>query len=351
MTMSGDKKPQEGQDTQGTQADFSHWQLPDVTPTVDEPKENMFGRIAPQKAAKAVDEPVMPPTLEEIESIRAEAEAEGFAQGQAAGIAKGLEEGRLQGLEQGHEEGYRQGEAQGMEAGLTEAKQTIAQFEALMQQLSMPLSLLDTEIEQALVQLSMTLAKAVIGHELKTHPEHILAALRQGVDALPLKEEGAHLRLHPDDLAIVERLYESAQLTRNRWELEADPTLSRGECIVSNSRSRVDMGLEHRIKAVFDKLVASEERLEQQRLQQLAAMEKVSEPQPQDGEAAQGGHKVTDSQETDSQATDSQETDTQETKSQAAVDTSTQLELGEQPIPSDAPQETSPDEDTSKPTT
>ena len=346
MTMSGDKKAQEGHDTQGTQADFSHWQLPDVTPSVDEPKENMFGRIAPQKAAKPVDEPVMPPTLEEIESIRAEAEAEGFAQGQAAGMAKGLEEGRLQGLEQGHEEGYRQGEAQGMEAGLTEAKQTIAQFEALMQQLSMPLSLLDTEIEQALVQLSMTLAKAVIGHELKTHPEHILAALRQGVDALPLKEEGAHLRLHPDDLAIVERLYESAQLTRNRWELEADPTLSRGECIVSNSRSRVDMGLEHRIKAVFDKLVASEERLEQQRLQQLAAMEKVSEPQPQDAEAVQGGHKVTDSLETENQ-----ETNTQEAKSQAAVDSSTQVEQGEQPIPGDVPQETSPDEDTSKPTT
>ncbi|QYJ98916.1 flagellar assembly protein FliH [Shewanella alkalitolerans] len=337
MTMSGDKKPQEGQSVQSTQADFSHWQLPDVTPVVHEPKENMFGRIAPQKAAKAVDEPVMPPTLEEIESIRAEAEAEGFAQGQEAGMAKGLEEGRLKGLEQGHEEGYRQGEAQGMEAGLAEAKQTIAKFEALMQQLSMPLSLLDTEIEQALVQLSMTLAKAVIGHELKTHPEHILTALRQGVDALPLKEQGAHLRLHPEDLAIVERLYESAQLTRNHWELEADPTLSRGECIVSNSRSRVDMGLEHRIKAVFDKLIASEQRLEQQRLQQLAAMEKVPEHQNQnqdlDGDAAQAGL------ETDSQASEPQQTQ--------VVDAS-QVAPSEQIAP-EAPQETSPDEDTSKP--
>ncbi|QYJ88742.1 flagellar assembly protein FliH [Shewanella halotolerans] len=341
MTMSGDKKPQEGQGVHTTQADFSHWQLPDVTPVVNEPKENMFGRIAPQKAAKPIDEPVMPPTLEEIESIRAEAEAEGFAQGQEAGMAKGLEEGRLKGLEQGHEEGYRQGQAQGMEAGLAEAKQTIAKFEALMQQLSMPLSLLDTEIEQALVQLSMTLAKAVIGHELKTHPEHILAALRQGVDALPLKEQGAHLRLHPEDLAIVERLYESAQLTKNHWELEADPTLSRGECIVSNSRSRVDMGLEHRIKAVFDKLIASEQRLEQQRLQQIAAMEKLPEHQDQnqdqnqdlDGDAAQAGL------ETDSQASDPQQTQ--------AVDAS-QVAPSDQIAP-EAPQETSPDEDTSKP--
>ncbi|MCG9713234.1 flagellar assembly protein FliH [Shewanella insulae] len=341
MTMSGDKKGREGQGEHTNQADFSHWQLPDVTPVAEEPKENMFGRTAPQKAAKQVDEPVLPPTLEEIESIRAEAEAEGFAQGQEAGLAKGLEEGRLKGLEQGHEEGFRQGEAQGMEVGLAEAKQTINQFEALMQQLSMPLSLLDTEIEQALVQLSMTLAKAVIGHELKTHPEHILAALRQGVDALPLKEQGAHLRLHPEDLAIVERLYESAQLTKNHWELEADPTLSRGECIVSNSRSRVDMSLEHRIKAVFDKLIASEQRLEQQRLQQVAAMEKVPENQPQDGDAAQ------DSLEVESQTTDSLTGDSQQS---ASVDASPQVAPSEQSAP-EAHQETNSDENTPKPTT
>ncbi|WP_281213327.1 flagellar assembly protein FliH [Shewanella insulae] len=341
MTMSGDKKGREGQGEHTNQADFSHWQLPDVTPVAEEPKENMFGRIAPKKAAKQVDEPVLPPTLEEIESIRAEAEAEGFAQGQEAGLAKGLEEGRLKGLEQGHEEGFRQGEAQGMEAGLAEAKQTISQFEALMQQLSMPLSLLDTEIEQALVQLSMTLAKAVIGHELKTHPEHILAALRQGVDALPLKEQGAHLRLHPEDLAIVERLYESAQLTKNHWELEADPTLSRGECIVSNSRSRVDMSLEHRIKAVFDKLIASEQRLEQQRLQQVAAMEKVPENQPQDGDAAQ------DSLEVESQTTGSLTGDSQQSES---ADASPQVAPSEQSAP-EAHQETNSDENTPKPTT
>ncbi|WP_428637220.1 flagellar assembly protein FliH [Shewanella sp.] len=318
MSNADDKKTPH---TSGSsQADFSHWQLPDVTPVIEEPKENMFGRFDAQKEKKPLDEPVMPPTLEEIESIRAEAEAEGFAQGKEAGFAQGLEEGRLQGLEQGHQEGYRQGEEQGLASGLAQAQQNVAQFEAIMQQLSAPLSLLDTEIEQALVQLSMTLAKAVIGHELHTHPEHILAALRQGVDALPLKEQGAHLRLHPEDIAIVERLYESTQLTKNHWELESDPTLSRGECIVSNSRSRIDMGLEHRIKAVFEGLVQSEQRLEQQRLQQIAAMEKMPEA------------------------------DSAEPGSQPSVIESSDSEPADDTASSDAPQETSQDEDPSKPT-
>lgn len=255
-------------------ADFSHWQLPDVTVVDTTVKENLFGRSAAVKEAVEVEQQVLPPTLVEIETIRAEAETEGFEQGQQQGYQEGLEKGRLSGLEQGHQEGFSQGEEQGYQHGLTQAQQQVQQFEALMQQLVAPLSLLDTEIEQSLVNLSMTLAKAVIGHELQVHPEHVLAALRQGIDALPLKEQGVNVRLHPEDVTLVEQLYGSAQLQKNRWEIESDPSLRRGECIISNDRSRVDMGLENRIKAVFENLVHSESHLEQQKLQQQQTLAK-----------------------------------------------------------------------------
>lgn len=265
-------------------ADFSHWQLPDVTVVEESPTENLFGRTAAKREITEVEHQVLPPTLAEIEAIRAEAEAEGFEQGQQQGYQEGLEKGRLTGLEQGHEEGYNQGKEQGCQQGLLDAQQSVKQFESLMQQLVAPLALVDIEIEQSLLNLSMTLAKAVIGHELKTHPEHILAALRQGVDALPLKEQGIHIRLHPDDLQIVEQLYDAQQLQRNRWEMESDPSLNPGECIVNNTRSTVDMGLETRIKAVFENLVQSDTHLEQQKIQQQQEMAqqssraKVSEP-------------------------------------------------------------------------
>lgn len=251
-----------------TNTDFSHWQLPDVTVVDDSSKQNMFGRTSPQRAVTEVEQQILPPTLAEIETIRAEAEAEGFEQGQQQGYQEGLEKGRLVGLEQGHEEGYAQGKEQGYQQGLLDAQQSVKQFESLMQQLVAPLALVDTEIEQSLLNLSMTLAKAVIGHELKTHPEHILAALRQGVDALPLKEQGIHVRLHPDDLLIVEQLYDAQQLEKNRWELESDPSINPGECIVNNTRSTVDMGLETRIKSVFENLVQSDNHLEQQKILQ-----------------------------------------------------------------------------------
>ncbi|MCG9697150.1 flagellar assembly protein FliH [Shewanella sp. Isolate11] len=266
--MTDPKNPNSAKDS-----DFNHWHLPDMTVVDEVPKENMFGRVTVEQAIVEEDLSILPPTLEEIETIRAEAEAEGFDQGQQQGHQQGLESGRLEGLEQGHQEGYAQGLEQGIAQGLADAAEQVQQFEKLMQQLASPLSLLDIEIEQSLLHLTLTLTKAVIGHELKTHPEHILSALRQGVEALPLKEQGVHVRLQPDDLCLVERLYGSQQLEKNRWEMEADPLLQRGECVVSNSRSTVDMGLEKRINAVFTHLVNSENHLEQQKQLELQKLQ------------------------------------------------------------------------------
>ncbi|MCE9680019.1 flagellar assembly protein FliH [Shewanella sp. AS1] len=298
-------KQNEAQNLGRAEKDFSHWQLPDMTIVEQAPKENIFGRMSPKRAPQEVEEAILPPTLEEIETIRAEAEAEGREQGHQQGYQDGLEKGRLTGLEQGHNEGFSQGLEQGLQQGLNDAKQQVEQFEHLMQQLTEPLALVDIEIEQSLVTLAMTLAKAVIGHELTTHPEHILTALRQGIDALPLKELGANVRLHPEDRALVEQLYGSAQLERNHWQLEVDPSLQRGECLVTNHRSTVDMALEHRINTVFAGLRQTDAQLEQLRQKEIAAQQETARQRQQRAEqeaaeqAAQLDAEIADESEND----------------------------------------------------
>jgi len=234
--------------------EFSHWQLPDVTETEDVSISNLFGYSA-QQAPKAVTvETVAPPTMAEIEDIRAQAEEEGFNEGKTQGHIEGLEQGRLEGLEQGHKEGFTQGHEQGLEAGLAEAKALLSRFEGLLSQFEKPLQLLDGDIEHTLMSLTMALAKSVIGHELKTHPEQILSALRLGVES-------------------VETLYSSTQLTRNQWQLEADPSLTAGDCIISSQRSLVDLTLSSRIEAVFESLRNQQSHLALQQLQRQAALD------------------------------------------------------------------------------
>ncbi|MEL4388154.1 flagellar assembly protein FliH [Shewanella xiamenensis] len=253
--------------------EFSHWQLPDVTEAEDDSISNLFGYSAQQVPKAAVIETISPPTMAEIEDIRAQAEAEGFDEGKTQGYSEGLEQGRLEGLEQGHKEGFSQGHEQGLEAGLAEAKSLLCRFEELLSQFEKPLQLLDGDIEHSLMTLTMALAKSVIGHELKTHPEQILSALRLGVESLPIKEQSVNLRMHPDDVTLVETLYSSTQLNRNQWQLEADPSLTVGDCIISSQRSLVDLTLSSRIDAVFESLRNQQSHLALQQQQRQAALD------------------------------------------------------------------------------
>lgn len=251
--------------------EFSHWNLPDVTEAEDDSVSNLFGYSGKHTKPVTV-ETVAPPTMAEIEDIRAQAEEEGFSEGKTQGFTEGLEKGRLEGLEQGHQEGFTQGHEQGLETGLAEAKSLINRFESLLNQFEKPLQLLDGDIELSLMTLSMALAKSVIGHELKTHPEQILSALRLGIESLPIKEQAVTIRLHPDDVILIEQLYSAAQLARNQWQLEVDPSLSPGDCIISSHRSLVDLSLPSRIDAVFESLRSQHTHLVHQQQQRQEAL-------------------------------------------------------------------------------
>ncbi|MGI2171657.1 flagellar assembly protein FliH [Shewanella sp. MF05960] len=238
------------------EVEFSHWQLPDITRDKSQDPSNMFGKSSEPYQTKPVtaEKSMAPPTMAQIEDIRAAAEQEGFEQGKQDGYQQGLEQGRLEGLEQGHSEGFTQGEQQGLEAGQVAVNQLVEQLTQLIAQFEQPLSVLDAEIEAELLAMTMSLAKSVIGHELKTHPEHILSALRQGVDALPLKEQRVKLRLNQHDADIVSQNYPPEQLLKNQWQIDIDPTLSNGDCMIESVRSSVDLRVKQRIDQVFTEL-------------------------------------------------------------------------------------------------
>jgi len=268
-----------------SEMDFSHWQIPDVTQAVPDDVSNLFGRRAAQQEHVEEAETFSPPTLSEIEDIRKQAELDGFTEGKDEGYQAGIESGRLEGLEQGHTEGFEQGREQGYQEGVEQAKVLINRFESILSQFEKPMQLLDSEIEQELIQLTMKLSKAVVGHELKTHPEHILSALRLGVDSLPIKEQGINIRLHPDDHRLVQDLYSVNQLEKNRWELEADPSLSPGDCVINSQRSSVDMRLDTRINSVFEELEGHQQHLAQtieQQKQELDSRVKTADASTQD---------------------------------------------------------------------
>jgi len=204
-------------------------------------------------SAKKEEEVVVKPlTAEDIEQIRQAAFDEGISQGKEEGFGQGYSEGR----EQGYQDGLVQGQAEGKKTGLAEGEQLIreqlAQLQLLIDQLQQPLQKVDAAVEQALVQLTLQMAQAVIGVEVKTNPQAILNTLRDAVDALPHQAEKLVIKLHPDDVAIIQQHYSPEEITQRQWQLRSEPALERGDCRVESSESSVDRTLKTRLQSSLE---------------------------------------------------------------------------------------------------
>ena len=252
--------------------EFQHWQLPDVTEPEHE-KINVFGRTQViSEIEEEEEERFSPPTLAEIESLQQQAEQEAREQGQQQGYEEGFEKGRLEGLTKGHEQGFEQGKQQGVEEGLAEAKILLERLEILVKKIEQPLSVVDTQVEASLLMLSSSLAKAIVGNDIQTHPEHIHSVIRQGIEALPIKNQPVNIRLNPEDIYLVEQAYNATDLDKKQWKLESDPSLSLGDCIIESHKSEVDLRVKSRTESVLMALTEQQYQLEKQ-LQQALQIE------------------------------------------------------------------------------
>jgi len=226
-------------------------------------KTNALNKTRPDaRAAKVVVEDeaeieIRPLTAEDIEHIRQAAFDEGFAHGKEEGFSKGYEEGR----EQGNADGLTHGQAEGKKLGLEQAAEEIEQkkqeLAALLDQLQQPLLQIDQQVEQQLLQLCLAMAEAVIAVEVKTNPLVILKTISDATALLPLRTEHILIKLHPDDLAVIEQHFSPEQLTERHWQLRSEPALERGGCLLETPLSSMDRTIKHRLQSSLEHFLHS----------------------------------------------------------------------------------------------
>jgi len=240
--------------------EFQNWSIPDLNESDQEieAENSLFGKPAAWYTNRTkeveeveVEEQPTPLTLDDIEAIRQSAYEDGFNEGKQDGHVKGLEEGKLEGLAEGHKEGLEQGIKEGLELGAEEVQQKISYWESLIERLHNPLEKLDDNAEYQLVRLATSLAEQVTRCEVQTSPQIILQALKQAVDALPISEQKLIIHLHPEDLSFVNGAYTQEQCIQRGWDLQAEPTLMRGDCQIHTQVSSVDYAFNTRIEQVL----------------------------------------------------------------------------------------------------
>ncbi|MBT0584920.1 flagellar assembly protein FliH [Alteromonas oceanisediminis] len=235
--------------------DAKPWDLPYVESEddIDEEETNALNKRSEWRyEPPEPEEEILPPTAEEIEAIRQAAFDEGFNNGHQEGLTQGTEEGQAKGYELGHAEGLAQGKEEGLAQGQSEVQALAEQWQVLVDSLQSPLAKRDEQVQEELLQLAVALAKSVIQVEVKTNHGVIEEAFRQALSALPSSEQTVTIKLHPDDIAVIKRVYDDAHIQQQGWQFQPSPELSPGGCDVSTSNNAVDYSIERRCKDVID---------------------------------------------------------------------------------------------------
>ena len=220
------------------------------------PIEEMYSKIKHTEEELAEEE-VPQLTAEEIEQIRQDAYDEGLAQGKEAGFAQGLEEGQAKGYEEGLEQGIQTGIEQGLEQGQAQIEAQVAKWHSLIEQLYDPIARVDKAAELQLLTLAVMLAEAVIRTESQLNQDALLSVLNESVASLPFNTEYAELHMHPDDIALIQSLYDDEALAERKWILKEEPGFNPGDLIVGTPNSLIDRTVKHRIEQTLGSFIES----------------------------------------------------------------------------------------------
>lgn len=155
--------------------------------------------------------------------------------------------------EQARQEGHAQGLAEGREMARRERDAQAARLAGLFDTLARPLDRLDVEVERELAALSTLIARQVVRHELRTHPDTIVRIVREAVASLTVARGPLEVRLHPDDAAMLRE-----EAGERGWQIVEDPSLIPGDCRIATSESRIDATTAARLAAVVDAVLGED---------------------------------------------------------------------------------------------
>ncbi|MEM8983223.1 MAG: FliH/SctL family protein [Pseudomonadota bacterium] len=156
---------------------------------------------------------------------------------------------------------YESAKATGYADGKAEADRETADLRACLNEIidcmTAPLAELSDDVEAALVDLALRIARQVVRRELQTDRAHVLVIAREALAALPINARQIRMSLHPDDaLLLRESLAESDGTPQ--WTLVEDPLMTRGGVRVQSERSVVDASVEKRLNNIIENLIDDE---------------------------------------------------------------------------------------------
>ncbi|TSE18597.1 Flagellar assembly protein FliH [Tepidimonas alkaliphilus] len=207
-----------------------------------------YQRFIPREEVQAVQAWTFAP-VDEATLAAQRAEAEARERALRAATQQQLDEARARGYTEGFEQG-RQAGAQEMREKLeaplrAQAEEQARRLAALLTDVEAELDDLRARVADELLALACDLARQVVRRELAQPLEPLRAVVAEALGELGEEAQPATLRLHPDDLAVLQPKLEEL-LAGRRVQALADARVSPGGCVLDSPLGVVDATIERR---------------------------------------------------------------------------------------------------------
>ncbi len=160
------------------------------------------------------------------------------------------EAARREGWEAGRGEGRAEAEKSERARIVSETSGVAALLEGVVRGLDAKRGDLLAEAERDLVALAIAIAERVVRAEVAAGKPVARDVMRRAVE-LAVRRNGMEVRIHPDDLALVETYLPDLRARfpgEARIELRGDPSVERGGCRVMTTQGAVDADLKTQIE-------------------------------------------------------------------------------------------------------
>jgi flagellar assembly protein FliH len=191
---------------------------------------------APAVAGKTVQGRRTGRTVSEIEDVDRRTQQEAYSKGHAAGLAAARAESQQ---------------------ALNQLKTQVANIDKMLGAISQPFKDLDSQVEEQLVQLAVTIARQLVRRELRMDPAQVIAIVRESVALLPAATRDVRVHLHPEDANVVREKLATPSADR-AWTIVEDPVMTRGGCRVTTDTASIDSRLETRIQSIMAAILGEE---------------------------------------------------------------------------------------------
>jgi flagellar assembly protein FliH len=139
----------------------------------------------------------------------------------------------------GYQDGYRDGLAALEQFKQSYAAQITTQVGQVTRAYGQELDAVQQEMARALAVTATQLARQIVRSELAARPDLVAMVAQEALDTLLMSARQITVRVHPDDHALVEQGAAEA-LEQRGARLLADPTITRGGCLVESDIGVVD---------------------------------------------------------------------------------------------------------------